>query len=62
MIEKVKSKLKGSKEPLEPISLRIERSSKIAISLLAKKYGVNPNLLIRHILQTFIDEYTDEAI
>lgn len=62
MLEKVKQKLEASKEPLVPISLRIESSSKTAISVLADSYGVKSNELIRYIFQVFIEEAWNEPV
>lgn len=62
MLDKVKAKLAGSKEPLVPISLRIETTSKTAISLLAGSYGVKSNELIRYILQSFVEEAWNEPL
>ncbi|MDD3769249.1 MAG: hypothetical protein PHV10_01425 [Sulfuricurvum sp.] len=62
MLEKVKQKLSSSKEPLVPISLRIEASSKTALYLLAQSYGVKTNELIRYVFQAFIEEAWNEKI
>lgn len=62
MLDRVKQKLSSSKEPLVPISLRIEASSKTAIWLLSQSYGVKTNELIRYILQAFVEEALNETI
>jgi hypothetical protein len=62
MLERVKQKLESSKSPLVPISLRIEESSKTAISLLADSYGVKSNELVRYILQAFVEEAQNELV
>lgn len=62
MLERVKAKLEGSKEPLVPISLRIEASTKTGFSVLATSYGVKSNELIRYVLQAFIEEAKDETL
>lgn len=62
MLEKVKQKLNGSREPLVPISLRIEASSKTALYLLSQSYGVKTNELIRYIFQVFVEEALNEKI
>lgn len=62
MLDKVKQKLEASKEPLVPISLRIENSSKTALTLLAVNYGVKTNELIRYIFQAFIEEASNELL
>jgi hypothetical protein len=62
MLERVKQKLESSKTPLVPISLRIEESSKTAISLLSDSYGVKSNELVRYILQAFVEEAHNEPV
>jgi hypothetical protein len=62
MLDKVKQKLEASKSPLVPISLRIEESSKTAISLLADSYGVKSNELVRYVLQAFVEEAHSELV
>ena len=62
MLEKVKKELSSQKEKLEPISLRIEASTKTAISLLSASYDVKSNELIRIILKAFIDEAINEPL
>lgn len=62
MLDRVKQKIELAKEPLVPISLRIENSSKTAISLLAVNYGIKTNELIRYILQAFIEEAWNEEL
>jgi hypothetical protein len=62
MLDRVKQKLESSKTPLVPISLRIEESSKTAISLLSDSYGVKSNELVRYILQAFVEEAQNETV
>lgn len=62
MLDKVKQKLSSSKEPLVPISLRIEASSKTALWLLSQSYGVKTNELIRYVFQSFVEEAWNEKI
>ncbi len=62
MLEKVKQELATHKEKLEPISLRIEASTKTALSVLSASYDVKSNELIRIILKTFIQEAISEPL
>jgi hypothetical protein len=62
MLEKVKKELANQKEKLEPISLRIESSSKTALSMLSASYDVKSNELVRIILKAFIEEALNEPL
>jgi hypothetical protein len=62
MLEKVKEELASQKEKLEPISLRIEASTKTALTILSSSYDVKTNELIRIILKTFVQEAIDEPL
>lgn len=62
MLEKVKRELDTQKEKLEPLSLRIEASTKTALSILSASYDVKSNELIRIILKAFIQEAINEPL
>ena len=62
MLEKVKQELSTQKEKLEPISLRIEASTKTALTVLSASYDVKSNELIRIILKSFIQEALNEPL
>lgn len=62
MLEQVKKELANQKEKLDPISLRIESSSKTAMTILAASYDVKTNELIRIILKSFIQEAINEPL
>ena len=62
MLEKVKQELATHKEKLEPISLRIESSTKTALTVLSASYDVKSNELVRIILKSFIEEALNEPL
>jgi len=62
LLSRVKKDLLSKKEPMEPISVRIENSSKVSLSLLAASYDVKTNELLRSIINAFVDEALDEKL
>lgn len=62
MLERVKEELAKNKESLVPISLRVEASTKTALTILAASYDVKSNELVRIILKAFIEEAINEPL